>query len=105
MDIDDYLEPEFDFSRLGPIELELMKDITFDEVINAFMNKRTRTHPYPGYPLRANRWISVGFSDRARCLGMLFQFNRNHMISFIDINLANDHGIEKLWCDKKAPKS
>jgi hypothetical protein len=32
MDIDKYLKPEFDFSGLGPIERELLGDVTEEEL-------------------------------------------------------------------------
>lgn len=96
MDIEKYLQPEFDFSRLGLIELELMEDISFEEIINAYKNRRTRV--YTGYPLKDNRWFCVGFGNRSRCLEMFVHFNEHHKISFIDINLANEYGIESYWC-------
>jgi hypothetical protein len=100
MDIDKYLVPDFDFSRLGPIEIELMGDITFEEAVSALRNIRTTTLPDLGYPLKSNRWFSVGFGSRSRCLEILFQFSDDDKISFIDINLADEYGIELHWCRK-----
>lgn len=96
MDIDKYLRPEFDFSRLGPMELELMGDITANEIVIAFKSRGART--YPCYPLEYDRWFCLGFGDRMRCLEIYFEFDDNHKISFIDINLANEYGIERYWC-------
>jgi hypothetical protein len=101
MDIDKYLEPEFDFSRLFPDELDMI-GVTEDEVIDAFKNASTKMLPDWQYPFQANRWFGIGFSGRSQCLEMLIGFNSDsNKFIFLTVNLANEYGIKILWCRQR----
>jgi hypothetical protein len=98
MDIDKYLKPEFDFSRLDQIELKSLRDVTIEDILYAFKNPRTETYPQPDFPIEENRWFAIGFDSQSRCFEMLVHLNDDIKYSFLTINPANEHGIRLLWC-------
>jgi hypothetical protein len=98
MDIDRYLQPEFDFSRLGPIEWELLGDITEDELLFVLRNSRTVWYDRNDYAPGAYRWHCFGFGSRSRCIELIVTIDQSNRIALIDANLTNEYGIEHYWC-------
>ena len=97
MDIDKYLEPEFDFSKLDPDHLRMMGNVTTDDLEYVIHNRRTCFHD--DYPLKRNQWAIVGFTSRAQCLFMLLRFQQGKYC-FLDIKPADKYDIEQLWCGR-----
>ena len=98
MDIDKYLEPEYDFSRLMPEELSWLDNATENEVIYVLKNPRTVWKSQPSYPTEYNRWVVVGFSNRSRCFDIIITLSEEHRLTILLINLTNEYGIEFSWC-------
>ena len=99
MDINKYLEPEFDFSRLNPIEFELRPDVTLDELVYVFNNRNSIVNMDMNYPIEFNRWKYIGFSHKHRCFEADILFENGKYV-FINFNLLNEYGIRLLWCKK-----
>lgn len=97
MDLDQYLEPEFDFSLLDMEELRSMGDLALSELISVFRSNGTTTVNMPGWPLSEFRYLAVGISHRARCLFILYRY-RYDKIYFTDVNYATDEDIKRFWC-------
>ncbi len=96
MDIDKYLQPEFEFSG---VDFNYMRahGISIKEVKEVISNARTATDDFlEEYPEHC-RWISTGFSERARCLIIVLKFRDNRFI-FQNIKLATEYDIEHYWC-------
>jgi hypothetical protein len=98
MDIDKYLMPEFDFSRIHPVEFEASPDVTIDELIYVFRNRSTRANNIKGYPLHDDRWRFIGFSQRFRCFELLVATDKYGKYVFLSFNLLNEYGIRLHWC-------
>lgn len=101
MDIDKYLQPEYDFSRLMPEELGWLDNATEEEIIYVLKNPRTVWNPQPGYPISYNRWYAVGFSYRSRCFDVIITLNEEHKHTLLLVNLTDEYGIELSWCRKQ----
>lgn len=97
--MDEYLRPEFDFSLLTPLELSSSGNVTHEELAFVFLNPRSRAYD-AFYALPEDcTWTCIGFSNRARCISAdIFFDNGKHY--FLDIKLANEYEIQRLWCDK-----
>jgi len=100
MNIDKYFEPDFDFSQIDQEELKWMGDVTTDEIVYAFKNRRSVCYDQAGYPPVYNRWFCVGFSYLSRCFDMLVTINDRSEVTFLIINLTDEYGIERFWCRK-----
>lgn len=100
MDIDRYLEPEFDFSRIIQEDFEIARDVTIDELIYVFRNRSTCTEHVGGYPLHESRWYSLGFSQRFRCFELFGKIDDDGDYVVLTFNLLNEYGIRLLWCKK-----
>lgn len=87
MDIDKYLIPEFDFSRLDPDEFEADPVITREELIQVFKDQRSTWGPQKDYPLQNNRWTCFGVSQRWRCFLLLITIDHDGKYVFISFNL------------------
>lgn len=99
MDINKYLEPEFDYSRINLEEFQWMGGITFSEIEQVYRNPSTRFYDRSYPPSKRNRWDCIGFTDGSRCLELAFEYNdANGKISFILINPPTEYGIEQYWC-------
>lgn len=92
MDIDKYLMPDFDFSRLDPVEFEVDQDVTPYELMSVVRNPRTRATNDEGWPIKYNRWRCLGFSHRSRCFELLLGFSKDHKYSIISFNLLDEYG-------------
>lgn len=92
MDLDKYLIPEFDLSRLDPVEFELDQDVTPYELKSVVKNPTTRAINDDGWPIEYNRWRCFGFSNRSRCFELLLGFNMDHKYSIISFKLLDEYG-------------
>lgn len=75
MHIDKYLQPEFDFSRLDPLEYEESPDVTPSELMYVFKNAGTKVDDDIQYPPEAYRWFCVGFSQCSRWFELIMTTN------------------------------
>jgi uncharacterized DUF497 family protein len=97
MDIDQYLDPEFDFSRLTPEDFLGLENVKFDDIVQVYSNPRTRLYDHSN-PFQSDRWECIGFSKQSQCLQVIFDFTDDHKISFILIKLSNEYDIKQYWC-------
>ena len=100
MDIDKYLEPEFDFSSLDPVEFEISPDVTLDELVHVVRNKTTEMGDDTGYPVEHDRRYCIGFSHRYRCFEIYLTSDANGRIVFLTFKLLNEYEIGLFWCKK-----
>ena len=98
MDINKYLQPEFDFSQLDSVEFENSPDVTPVELMSAFRNGRTRAYNDLQYPIEYNRWYCLGFSHRSRCFELIMTINDYGKYVFLSFNLLNEYEIGLFWC-------
>lgn len=97
MDLDQYLTPEFDFSRLDMDDLRSMGNVALSELVSVVRNSKTTIDNTPGWSLSQYRYFAVGISHKARCLFILFS-HKNGKICFTDVTFANEDDIKRFWC-------
>ena len=98
--MEEFSEPDFDTSRLSAVSLQQMGNVTLDEIIHIYKNKRSRTFDLPGYPRENAYHFCVGCSSRSRFLLIALDF-KNGRYRFLDVKIATENEIQKFWCGEK----
>jgi uncharacterized DUF497 family protein len=93
---------DFDFSDLEDWDLREMGDVTFEEIIEVFFNRRTMMRHQHEWPWSDVRFSCIGFSSKARCLFMTLDYSKARC-RVSSVKLASEREIDDLWCKRNLP--
>jgi hypothetical protein len=98
--MNEFIEPEFDFSQLSAVSLQQLGNVTFNELIFVYKNRRSRIYDMPELPKSLAYHFCIGLSSKSRFLFIALNY-KNGKFCFLDVKLANENEIEEFWCGGK----
>lgn len=95
--MEEFFEPEFDFSQLNASELQEAGHVTYAEILQVYKSGRSRVYDVSDYRKSETYHYCVGCSFKSRFLFLALDI-RAEKYRFLDVKLANEYEIEKFWC-------